>query len=119
MRHRDAARLIFRAAQVLFPDAPNAALARRCGVPKATVRSWRRGHRRPPKDVLEGIRLLLQARAAQCNELWREYGIEIARRDGEHFHRRGFMEIRERDGPGSKPRDGRNRRGRPRRGVVR
>jgi hypothetical protein len=57
---------------------------------------------------------MLQARAAECNELWREYGVEIARREGEHFHRRGFMEVRERDGPGSVPRDARNRRGRPR-----
>jgi hypothetical protein len=57
----------------------------------------------------------MQAGAAQCNELWREFGLEIARRDGEHFRRRGFMEIRERDGPGSVPRDGRNRLGRPRR----
>jgi hypothetical protein len=78
------------------------------------VRSWRQGDRRPPKHVLERVRLMLQARAAECNELWREYGVEIARREGEHFHRRGFMEVRERDGPGSVPRDARNRRGRPR-----
>jgi hypothetical protein len=87
-------------------------------MPKATALSWRQGHRRPPKSVLEGIRLLLQARAAQCNELWREYGIEIARRDGEPVHRHGFMEIRERDGPGSVPRDARNRLGRPKRKLF-
>ena len=58
-----------------------------------------------PKSLIIKLRLMLQARAAECNELWREFGIEIARRDGEHFHRRGFMEIRERDGPGSAPRD--------------
>jgi hypothetical protein len=114
MHHRDDARLIFRAAQALFPDAPNAALARACGVPKATVRSWRRGHRRPPKDVLEVIRLLLQVRAAHCNELWREFGIEIARREGEPRRLTGFNEVRVRE-PGGVPRDGRNRLGRPRR----
>ena len=31
----------------------------------------------------------------------------IARRDGEFIPRRGFMEIRERNGPGSVPRDAR------------
>jgi len=56
---------------------------------------------------------MLQARAAECNALWREFGIEIARRDGERPRRRGFMEVRQRDGPGSVPRDGRNRCGRP------
>jgi hypothetical protein len=34
------------------------------------------------------------------------------RRDGEFIPRRGFMEIRERDGPGSVPRDARWRGGR-------
>ena len=38
--------------------------------------------------------------------------------DGEPPHRRGFMEIRERDGPRSKPRDARNRLGRPRRATA-
>jgi hypothetical protein len=61
---------------------------------------------------------MLQARAAQCNELWREFGIEIARRGGEQIYRRGFMEIRERDGPGSEPRDARNRLGRPKRKLI-
>jgi hypothetical protein len=115
MHRHDDARLLDRAARALFAGAPSALLARLCAVPKATARSWRQGHRRAPKHVLERVRLMLQVRAAQCNELWREYGIGIARRDGEHVHRRGFMEVRERDGPGSVPRDARNRRGRPRR----
>jgi hypothetical protein len=119
MHRRDNARLIFRAAQALFPGAPSALLACACGVPKATARSWRQGRRRPPKPVLERVRLMLQARAAQCNELWREYGIEIARRDGEPLRRRGFMEVRERDGPGSVPRDARNRLGRPKKILPR
>ena len=38
----------------------------------------------------------------------------IARRDGEFIPRRGFMEIRERDDPGSVPRDARWRGGRRR-----
>ena len=55
---------------------------------------------------------MLQARAAQCNELWREFGNEIARREGEPRRLTGFNEIRVRE-PGGIPRDGRNRLGRP------
>jgi len=107
------AHLLDGAAQALFAGAPNALLARACSVPKETARSWRQGHRRAPLSVLRQLHLMLQARAAECNSLWREFGIEIARRQGEPPHRRGFMEIRERDGPGSVPRDARNRSGRP------
>jgi hypothetical protein len=115
MHRADDARLIYRAAQALFSGSPSALLARECGilVAKATARSWRQGHRRAPKPVLRQLRLMLQARAAECNSLCREFDIEIARRDGEPPGRRGFMEVRERDGPGSVARDGRNRRGRP------
>jgi len=67
-----------------------------------------------PKDVLKAIRLLLQVRAARWNELWREYGIEIDRREVEPRRLTGFNEIRVRE-PGGVPRDGRNRRGRPKR----
>jgi hypothetical protein len=113
MHRRDDARLIFRAAQALFLGAPNALLAGACGVPKATARSWRQGRRRPPKHVLERVRLMLQARAAQCNELWRQFGIEITRREGEPRRLTGFNEIRVPE-RGGVPRDGRNRLGRPR-----
>ncbi len=115
MRHRDDARLLDRAARALFAGAPNALLARASGAKRATARSWRQGHRRAPVLVLKRLRQMLQAQAAECNDLWREFGNEIARREGEPPRRRGFMEIRERDGPGSVPRDGRNRRGRPKR----
>jgi hypothetical protein len=77
------ARLIFRAAQALFAGAPNASLARVCGVPKATARSWRQGRRRAPLPVLRQLHSMLQARAAECDDLWRELGIEIPRREGE------------------------------------
>ncbi len=115
MHHRHDAHLLDSAAQALFAGAPNALLARACGVRKPTVRSWRKGYRRAPLSVLRQVRLKLQARAAECNDIWRQLGIEIARREGEAPRRpRGFMEVRERDGPGSMPRDARNRRGRPR-----
>jgi hypothetical protein len=121
MQHRDDADLINRAARALFTGAPSALLARSCDerVAKATARSWRQGHRRAPLPVLRRLRLMLQARCVECNELLRDFAIEIARREGEPPRRRGFMEIRERDGPGSVPRDGRNRRGRPRRVAAR
>ena len=106
--------LLNRAALLLWPDAPNAGLARTAGRPKSSCRSWRSGHRRVPTYVLERLRLSLQARAAECNTVWDDICREIARRQGEPLRRRGFMEIRERDGPGSIPRDGRNRLGRPR-----
>jgi hypothetical protein len=117
MQHPDDADLINRAARALFTGAPSALLARSCDVrvAKATARSWRQGHRRAPVRVLRQLRLMLQARCVECNELLRDFGIEIARREGEPPHRRGFMEIRERDGPGSIPRDGRNRLGRSKR----
>jgi hypothetical protein len=120
MQHRDDADLINRAARALFTGAPNALLARACDVfvAKATARSWRQGHRRAPVSVLKKLHLLLRLRCVECNELLRDFGIEIARREGEPPWKRrgrGFMEIRERDGPGSTPRDGRNRRGRPKR----
>jgi hypothetical protein len=113
----DDAHLINRAAQALFSGAPSALLARSCDVfvAKATARSWRQGRRRAPVAILKRLHLMLQVRAAECNSLWRDFGIEIARREGELLPPRGFMEVRERDGPGSKPRDGRNRRGRLRR----
>jgi len=88
-------------------------------VAKSTVRSWRQGHRRPPLIILKYIHHLLQVRGAECYELYTAIGHEIDRRQyAPPLPRRGFMEFRERDGPGSKPRDGRNRRGRPRRRIV-
>jgi len=119
MHHPHYADLINRAAQALFAGAPTALLAHECGLlPKATARSYRQGHRRAPVPVLKSLRRMLQVRAAECSSLCRDFDLEIARREGEpHWKRRGpgFMEVRERDGPGSVPRDGRNRLGRPRR----
>lgn len=118
MRRHDDAHLLDRAARALFAGAPSALFASSWGwrVAKSTVRSWRQGHRRPPLVVLKHLRQLVQERAAECNELWRDLGFEIDRRQyGPPPPRRGFMEIWERDGPGSVPRDGRNRLGRPRR----
>jgi hypothetical protein len=118
MQHPHYADLINGAARLLFAGAPTALLRRELDVfvAKATVRSWRQGHRRAPLHTLMSLRRMLQTRAAECFSLCRDFDLEIARREGEPPWKRrgpGFMEIRERDGPGSVPRDGRNRRGRP------
>ena len=120
MKHPDYADLINRAAQALFAGAPTALLSRCCdtAVAKATARSWRQGHRRAPVSVLKKLRQLLLMRCVECNELLRSFDLEIPRREGEPPWKRrgpGFMQVRERDGPGSTPRDGRNRLGRPKR----
>jgi hypothetical protein len=54
---------------------------------------------------------MLQARCVECNELWRDLGIEIARREGEPTRRpRGFQVVADWDGTGIL-RDRRNRLG--------
>jgi hypothetical protein len=111
MQHPDST-IVDIAVGLLFPAAPNSLLGRMTAVPKSTARSWRR-RRRPPMAALRLLRAELQRRGAECFSTLRELEILIAKREGEPPHRRGFMEIRERDGPGSVPRDGRNRRGRP------
>jgi hypothetical protein len=83
--------LLDRAALLLWPDTPNAGLSGITGRPKPTVRNWRSARRRAPLSVLRELRLLLQARAAECNALWGEIGNEIARREGEPPRRRGFF----------------------------
>ena len=43
--------------------------------------------------VYKRIHRLLQERAAECYDLWRLLGIEIAKREGEPPRRRGFFVI--------------------------
>jgi hypothetical protein len=120
MRHTDDAHLINRAALALFRGAPNALLARECDVlvAKSTARSWRQGHRRAPILVLKKLHRLLHLRCVECNELLRELGIEIARREGEPPRcPRGFQVVADWDGTGIL-RDRRNRLGRPRKRAM-
>jgi hypothetical protein len=115
MQRPDDAELINRAALALFRGAPNALLASECDalVAKSTARSWRR-RGRAPVSVLRKLLLLLRLRCVECNELLRDLGIEIARREGEGPRRpRGFQIIADWDGTGIM-RDRRNRLGRPR-----
>jgi hypothetical protein len=102
-------------ARTLSPDRPIIFLARLAGCPRPTAKSWATGHRRPPISVLKLLRELVQGRRTGLEG---ELDYEIRRREYEPKHRTGFNLIRERDGPCSIPRDGRNRRGRPRRVVA-
>jgi hypothetical protein len=68
-------------------------------------------HCRPPIDILTKLRAVVRDRPTGLEG---ELDYEIRKREYEPKHRTGFNSIRERDGPGSIPRDGRNRLGRPR-----
>jgi hypothetical protein len=107
--------LIRDVARRLRPDRPIMLLALLAGRPRPTVRSWVTGHRRQPIYVLK---LLRDAVQGQGTGLELELELEIRKREFEPKHRTGFNTIRERDGPGSVPRDGRNRLGRPKRRQV-
>jgi hypothetical protein len=118
-----AATTLHRAALALSPDAPNAALARITGRPKATARAWIAGRRRPPVAVLLKVQEELRRRA---RDMW-EIGNNGGALDCEIWRRRrepkpklcGFFEVKQRDGPGSVPRDARNRLGRPTKAALR
>ncbi|HZR62654.1 MAG TPA: hypothetical protein VFA80_17045 [Xanthobacteraceae bacterium] len=117
------ASVIRRAAIVLNPDRPImvlAGLARsRPSTSKrgrrSTAKSWATGHRRAPIAALKVLLDLLKDRRNTLYQLIPELEYVITLREREPPRRTGFNEIRERDGPGSMPRDGRNRNGRPRR----
>jgi hypothetical protein len=99
-------------ARTLSPDRPIMFLAQLARCPRPTAKSWTTGHRRPPVWVLDALRHM--ARVRGLTGLEREFDYQIRQRTYEPKHRTGFNQIRERDGPGSTPRDGRNRLGRPR-----
>ena len=105
--------LIRHAFRALNPDRPIMTLAELSRRPRSTARSWARGHRRPPIAVLKMLRDALKERQATFLALMPELDRLIMKRECEPKRRTGFNEIRPRDGPGSIPRDGRNRRGRP------
>jgi hypothetical protein len=118
--------VIRRAAFSINPDRPIAILAgltrgrRSTGKRgrRSTAKSWATGHRRPSVVILKILRDLLKDRQAALLALIPELEYAIMQREREPKHRTGFNEIKERDGPGTMPRDGRNRRGRPRRTAA-
>ena len=72
-------------------------------------------HRRP-FAVLKATHAMKRRRAALL-ALAPELDHAILRREWEPKRRTGFLEVRERDGPGSIPRDARNYLGRPKKQV--
>jgi hypothetical protein len=111
------ASVIRAAARALNPDKPIRTLAALVRCPRPTAKAWANGHRRPPVVVLKILRDLLKNRQAALFQLIPALENVIMQREREPTRRTGFNEIRERDGPGSLPRDGRNRRGRPRKTI--
>jgi hypothetical protein len=103
------------AARLLNPDRPTKMLAGLANGRRSTAKSWATGRRRAPIVKLKILRDLLKGRQAAFFELIAELDLTVMRREVEPKRRTGFNEIRERDGPGTPPRDGRNRLGRPRR----
>jgi hypothetical protein len=85
--------------------------------PRSTAKSWYTGHRRPPIYVLDHLRHLMRVRGE--TERVQQFDYLIRQRMGEAPHRSGFCTVKERDGPGTLHRDGRNRLGRPRRSQPR
>lgn len=102
------------AARALNPDRPIKMLAGLRRNPRSTAKSWATGRRRPPLFILRLVRDLLKDRQRDTFDLIAKLDFIIVQREREPRWRTGFNEIRQRDGPGSMPRDGRNRRGRPR-----
>jgi hypothetical protein len=102
-------------ARMLSPDRPIMLLARLAGCQRPTVKAWATGHRRPPIYILAMLREVMRDRPTGLEP---ELDYEIRKREHEPKHRTGFNQVRERDGPGSVPRDGRNRRGRPRKRLL-
>lgn len=103
------------AARALNPDRPIMTLAGLSHGRRSTAKSWATGHRRPSVATLKILCDLLKDRRAVLYQLIPELEYVIMLRERDPPRRTGFNEIRERDGPGSKPRDGRNQLGRPRR----
>jgi hypothetical protein len=137
LKPRDQRPLIFRIACALHPDWPGpvawlASIAdhrprgRKYAYSTARTwcygsRHWAYGNRKPPIALVKKLRGLLQDAlpthedqrvVIELSELLNQYIREQERKAARRLT--GFNEVRLRDGPGSEPRDGRNRLGRPR-----
>jgi hypothetical protein len=80
----------------------------------ATIQGWRADRSRLPADDAEMLARFIRPRAENGLALAKALEEYAAKRRAEPRRARGFEVVRARDGPGSPPRDGRNRRGRPR-----
>ena len=104
----------FLACHHLWPGRPAAGLARTLGRSKATCRSWLEGLRGTPPEVMDALAAVLRGHAAQSLALAESLNREADRAKAKPWKARGWQVVKERDGPGSWPRDARNRMGRPR-----
>ena len=82
-------------------------ILRRPTIAWATVQGWRAGRSRLPADDAEMLAAYIRARAKPGIELAQELEDYAAKRRAEGWRARGFQVVRERDGPGSPPRDAR------------
>jgi len=87
----------------------------RCGSPKVMTRVWVSCRRRPPIYVLQHLHNQLeeQARVNWTLAVDLQHQLWLRPREPETLPQ-GFLEVRERDGPGSLPRDARWRLGKAR-----
>ena len=92
-------------------------ILRRPTIAWATVQGWRAGRSRLPADDAEMLAAYIRARAKPGIELAQELEDYAAKRRAEGWRARGFQVVRERDGPGSPPRDARWHGGRRRQMV--
>jgi hypothetical protein len=127
--------LIYRIACALDPLRPIAWLATIGDVSYSTAKTWAYGgkhwawgNRPAPPTVLRQMHAALETTlwATPTHEAQRPFLELLSLLDGHIWdtERRplkprglGFMQFRERDGPGTTPRDGRNRKGRPKRNT--
>ena len=89
-------------------------ILRRPTIAWATVQGWRAGRSRLPADDADMLAAYIRARAEPGIDLAKELENYAAKRRAEGRRARGFQVVRERDGPGSTPRDARWQGGRPR-----
>lgn len=108
--------LLYRAACLLSPDCPNRAVSQLLGRKRSSVRAWLSDRRQMPLKhhaaLEEELAERIRAHHAIIQEL--KQAVWLRERRGPK-PLQGFFVVKERDGPGSMPRDARWRGGRPKR----
>ena len=102
--HRPRATAVGRAAKLLYWGTPTAGMARSFQRPRSTVKAWIAGRRRPSVEDLRRLHRLVRTIVALAADVAAELEGDILLREREPKRRRGFLEVRERDGRGSEPR---------------
>jgi hypothetical protein len=110
--------LLYRAACLLSPDCPNRALANLLDRRRGTVRAWLSGRRSMPLELYAVLQQELEERIRMHHAMIQELKAAAWFRQRERPRPlQGFFVVKERDGPGSVPRDARNRLGRPKKSL--